>query len=226
MGGAVLVTVLTVGGAIGLVPGAALGSTERDPHGSTSPDVPSTDEPSTAADTRDGTRGGGDGGWLTVDPGTDEAPDTDDAPATDPPATDPIDDALPAESGHGRRIVFDMSDQRVWLVDADNTVERTYLVSGSLHDNLQAGTYEVYSMSPTAVSYDGDETMNYMVRFAHGVNAPIGFHDIPAYSDGSLAQTRDDLGTPQSAGCIRQWKPDAKALWNFAEVGTTVVVRS
>ncbi|MGH3500547.1 MAG: L,D-transpeptidase, partial [Nocardioidaceae bacterium] len=33
------------------------------------------------------------------------------------------------------------------------------------------------------------------------------------------------LGTPQSDGCIRQWIKDAKALWGFAPVGTTVVVR-
>ena len=37
-------------------------------------------------------------------------------------------------------------------------------------------------------------------------------------------QGHDDLGTPQSHGCIRQWRPDAKALWRFAPVGTEVVV--
>ena len=33
-----------------------------------------------------------------------------------------------------------------------------------------------------------------------------------------------ELGTPLSHGCIRQWRPDAKALWDFAPVGTEVVV--
>ena len=62
-----------------------------------------------------------------------------------------------------------------------------------------------------------------MVRFAHGQNAAIGFHDIPVLH-GHLVQGHDDLGTPQSHGCIRQWRPDAKALWRFAPVGTEVVV--
>ena len=62
-----------------------------------------------------------------------------------------------------------------------------------------------------------------MVRFAHGPNAAIGFHDIPVL-DGAKVQTRDQLGTPQSHGCIRQLRADAKALWDFAPVGTTVVV--
>ena len=131
---------------------------------------------------------------------------------------------LPANSGTGRRIVFAMADQRVWLVgDEDDAVERTYLVSGSLTDNLHPGTYSVYSKSVDAVGVDDSGTMKYMVRFAHGPNAAIGFHDIPVL-DGAQVQTRDQLGTPQSHGCIRQLRADAKALWDFAPVGTTVVV--
>ena len=37
-------------------------------------------------------------------------------------------------------------------------------------------------------------------------------------------QTVGQLGTPLSHGCIRQRTADAKALWRFAPVGTTVVV--
>jgi lipoprotein-anchoring transpeptidase ErfK/SrfK len=42
--------------------------------------------------------------------------------------------------------------------------------------------------------------------------------------DGEKVQTLDELGTPQSHGCIRQRRVDATALWDFAPVGTTVVV--
>ncbi len=120
-----------------------------------------------------------------------------------------------------------MSDQRVWLVDANDrtgdAVQRTYLVSGSLTDNLRPGSYAVYSKSRHAWGVDDSGTMGYFVRFAHGSHAAIGFHDIPV-KDGVRLQTRADLGTPQSHGCIRQWRPDAKALWRFASVGTRVVV--
>ena len=131
-------------------------------------------------------------------------------------------DAPPSGSGSGRRVFFDMSAQRVWLVDAPERVERTYLVSGSLSD-LEPGTYEVYSTSRHAVGVDDSGTMEYMVRFAHGDEAAIGFHDIPV-DNGWLVQTRDELGTPQSHGCIRQWRSDARALWDFAPLGTKVVV--
>jgi len=132
-------------------------------------------------------------------------------------------DALPADSGSGKRVVFDISAQRVWLVDADDRVHRTYLVSGSVTDNLEPGSYEVYSTSRHAVGIDESGTMQYMVRFAHGKRAAIGFHDIPV-DKGRPLQTRLALGTPQSHGCIRQARPDARALWDFAGVGTTVVV--
>ena len=130
---------------------------------------------------------------------------------------------VPRASGEDRRVVFDMGAQRVWLVEASGAVRRTYLVSGSLTDNLDAGSYSVYSKSEQAWGIDDSGTMRYMVRFAHGERAAIGFHDIPI-KDGRLVQTRAELGAPQSHGCIRQARPDAQALWRFAPVGTPVVV--
>lgn len=134
--------------------------------------------------------------------------------------------SVPADSGSGRRVVFDMSRQRVWLVgrrDGADVVRRTYLVSGSVTDNLEPGTYSVYSRSARAWGVDDSGTMRYMVRFTRGSRAAIGFHDIPVV-DGAPVQTRAQLGSPQSHGCIRQWRPDARALWDFAPVRTRVVV--
>ncbi len=134
------------------------------------------------------------------------------------------DPAPPRGSGSGRRIVFDQSDQRVWLVESGDDVVRTYLVSGSRFDNLQPGSYRVQSRSRHATAFDGSGTMEYFVRFATGFSEPIGFHSVPRYNDGELEQTKDQLGTPLSAGCVRQWMPDAVALWDFAPIGTPVVV--
>ena len=101
---------------------------------------------------------------------------------------------------------------------------RTYLVSGSLYDNLDPGSYEVYSRSEQAYGIDDSGTMQYFVRFTEGDNgAAIGFHDIPI-DDGEPLQTVDQLGTPQSHGCIRQEREDAIALWDFAPIGTEVDV--
>lgn len=133
--------------------------------------------------------------------------------------------ALPAASGTGKRVVFDLTEQQVWLVEGDGTVARTYMVSGSRYDQLDPGTYDVFSMSRTTVSWQYTETMEYMVRFHRGRNANIGFHDIPvSRATGGDVQSLAELGTPLSDGCIRQDHDDAKALYEFAPIGTAVVV--
>jgi hypothetical protein len=134
------------------------------------------------------------------------------------------DPALPADSGTGLRVVFSQDLQQVWLVDAQDAVKRTYPVSGSVTDNLQPGTYSVYSRSRWAVGVDDSGVMQYFVRFTKGpTGAAIGFHTIPT-QNGVPLQTAAQLGTPQSHGCIRQRTPDAIALWNYAPVRTKVVV--
>ena len=104
-------------------------------------------------------------------------------------------------------------------------VARTYLVSGSVLPNLDPGTYSVYSKSRWAVGIQDTGVMQYMVRFTRGDNAAIGFHSIPT-KNGEPLQTKAQLGTAQSHGCIRQDLPDAIALWEFAPEGTKVVVRA
>ncbi|MCW2749933.1 MAG: hypothetical protein JWR83_1043 [Aeromicrobium sp.] len=132
--------------------------------------------------------------------------------------------ALPPGSGTGYRIVFDQSDQRVWLVGSNGKVERSYLVSGSKFNNLRPGTYAVNTRSRHARAFDGSGTMEYYVQFARGFTDPIAFHTVPRDLSGQLEETKAQLGTRQSAGCVRQWLPDAIVLWNFAPVGTKVVV--
>jgi lipoprotein-anchoring transpeptidase ErfK/SrfK len=144
------------------------------------------------------------------------------APAdSKPPAAEP----LPDGSGAGKRVVYDISAQQVWLVDATEAAARTYRVSGSRYDQLAAGSYQVFSRSRHATSWHGSESMEFMVRFHRGARSNIGFHDIPVdASTGAEVQTLADLGTPLSDGCIRQDVADAAALWEFAPVGTSVVV--
>jgi hypothetical protein len=127
----------------------------------------------------------------------------------------------PGGSGAGRRIVYSVTGQRVWLIEAGGAVVRTYRVSGRAGTPRQ-GTYSVFSKSTTASS--GSVTMRYMVRFAHGQRLAIGFHTIPRTSSGKPIQSLSELGSYRSHGCVRQADADALALWNFAPLGTTVVV--
>jgi lipoprotein-anchoring transpeptidase ErfK/SrfK len=195
------VTAIAVLGGVGALPSAAEG-----------PQQPSVIE--TAADTHAARETG------RADADTQRRATVSTTPtASDAAAGNP----LPPDSGEGRRVVFSEGQQRVWLVGSGDRVRHTYLVSGSIYDNLDPGTYSVYSRSEQAWGIDDSGSMKYFVRFAHGDNAAIGFHDIPI-DDGGRVQTVAELGTPLSHGCIRQRRADAKLLWAFAPLGTKVVV--
>ena len=127
---------------------------------------------------------------------------------------------VPAMTGDGRRIIYSVTGQRVWLVADDNTLVKTYKVSGRAN-MPNVGVYHVYSKSLNASS--GSARMRFMIRFARGHNLPIGFHSIPTVR-GRPLQSEAQLGTYQSHGCVRQAVPDAFFLWMWAPVGTTVVV--
>jgi lipoprotein-anchoring transpeptidase ErfK/SrfK len=133
--------------------------------------------------------------------------------------------ALPANSGEGRRLVYDRAGQRVWAVDKDGSIIRSWLVSGSQYNNELPGTHKVYSKSEVTTAWNGKAFLKLMVRWLKTEIGAIGFHQIPVKrSDGSVYQTEEELGTRLSGGCQRQAKEDAEFLWKFAKIGTPVVV--
>jgi len=137
-----------------------------------------------------------------------------------PQAPPPV---VPANSGNGRRIIYCVSCQHVWLVEADGFLTRDYPVSGRVNTPAP-GTYSVFSKSPLAWAGYGGITMEYMVRYTWGNTLALGFHSIPKRPNGTFLQTEAELGQYRSSGCTRQRLEDAKFLYDWAPVGTTVVV--
>lgn len=121
-------------------------------------------------------------------------------------------------------MIYSKSLQLVWAVGADEQLVRSYRVSGRM-DQPALGSYKVRSRSAFTCSTSNHDTcMRYMIRFAIGPEGDnIGFHEIPAHK-GVPLQREDQLGTPLSHGCVRQATADAQFLWDFAQMGTTVVV--
>jgi L,D-transpeptidase-like protein len=130
----------------------------------------------------------------------------------------------PPDSGAGRRIVYSKFQQRVWLIEDNGYITNTHLVSGR-YDIPAFGEYHVYSKSySTFATHNPSIVWNYMVRFAVGPQGGgIGLHEIP-WQYGHPVQTVEQLGQPLSGGCLRQSHDDAVLVWNWAPIGTTVVV--
>lgn len=160
----------------------------------------------------------------TVQTQTPPPPPTTTTTTTLPPPPPP--DALPANSGAGRRAVYSKSQQRVWAVSESGEVLKTHLVSGKLKwCDPNIGTYSVFSRSRYTNSIQNPIIKwGYMIRFTRGCEGGnIGFHEIPK-KYGQPVQSISQLGQPLSAGCVRQATSDAVWMWNWAWVGTKVVV--
>jgi len=132
---------------------------------------------------------------------------------------------LPPNSGSGRRLVYDRSGQRLWAVGNDGRIVRSWLVSGSKYDNETPGTHEVYSRSEVSTAWNGKAYLPKMVRWLKTDIGAIGMHSIPLHrEDRSPYQTEAELGQRLSGGCQRQAPADADFVWEWAQIGTKVVV--
>jgi len=135
---------------------------------------------------------------------------------------------LPADSGTGRRLVYSTGQQRAWAVEDDGRVVRSWLVSGSAVPwyNEVLGTYHVFvrvQVTPAANHFPA--TLYWFVGFYTTVRGNTeGFHQIPVGYDGRPIEAVDQLGTRQSGGCVRQATEDALFTWDWAPIGTTVVL--
>lgn len=123
--------------------------------------------------------------------------------------------AVPEESGTGKRVVYSVGEDRVWLVGEKGRAERTYKVMPSTVDPVP-GQYRVTSRQGSVTGTDG-VPIEHVVRFANVEGVAVGFS---AAVDGSTPKPDPSKKT----GGIRQSRADGTAMWEFAAWGTKVFV--
>ncbi|MFF4005997.1 hypothetical protein [Streptomyces sp. NPDC001717] len=123
--------------------------------------------------------------------------------------------AVPEGSGTGTRVVYSVSQKRVWLVGPVGQEPKSFAVMPStVHP--KAGSYTVGSRSGTVTGSDG-VPIEHVVRFATTEGVAIGFS---ARVDGATPEP--DPG--KKTGGIRMARADGDAMWGFATIGSKVVV--
>jgi hypothetical protein len=127
---------------------------------------------------------------------------------------------LPADSGEGLRVVYSLGAQRVWLAQPaedglGDEVLTTYPVYRSSVDP-EPGSYTVSSRAAQRIGSDGIP-IEHVVVFTTPGDVVFGFSTA---TDGSVP----DPDAEQRTGGIRQSAEDGEAMWQFAAIGTTVVV--
>ncbi len=123
--------------------------------------------------------------------------------------------ALPGNSGAGRRVVYSLDDDRVWLVGMAGNVERTFRVTAGRVDP-PPGRYSVTSRSGAVTGTDGTP-VEHVVRFASVDGVVIGF-------SAAVKATAPAPDAMVRTGGIRQTRADGDAMWDFATIGQRVVV--
>jgi hypothetical protein len=83
------------------------------------------------------------------------------------------------------------------------------------------GTFAVNNKVPRAWSRTAKLWMPWWMSFVGGT---YGLHELPEWP-GGMKEGENHLGTPVSGGCVRLGVGPAKTLYDWAEVGTEVVVK-
>jgi hypothetical protein len=137
-------------------------------------------------------------------------------------ATVPSGPPRPPSSGSGRRIVYSNHQQRLWLVEANGQVSHSWLVSGK-HGLPAVATYHVFAKVP--LEPDGPYYLPWTLKFAPVAHGVVDIHGIPLLRT-TMQPIEPDalLGTPESHGCVRMNQDAARFVYDWAPVGTPVVV--
>jgi hypothetical protein len=146
-------------------------------------------------------------------PATPSAPPSHVAQGPQHPRRDPT--ALPTASGQGARVVYGLKAHRVWLVAEDDTVTRSFTVQPSTVDPAP-GEYKVTGRTDSVTGSDG-VPIEHVVLFSKVGTVVIGFS---AARDGSTPKP----DPAKKTGGVRETRVDGNALWDFATLGSTVVV--
>jgi hypothetical protein len=132
-----------------------------------------------------------------------------------PKETEPAPPAAPAGSGTGRRIVYSLTQHRVWLIDASDAVRGSFTVwPGTIAPD--PGRYKVGTRTETTTGSDG-VPIEHVVFFANKDGVDIAFSNA---LDGSSPPPAEGRRT----GGIRIGKAPGDALWAFATAETPVRV--
>ena len=122
------------------------------------------------------------------------------------------------------RIEVDLSDQIITVYE-NKRVKWTFICcTGRYKSPTVPGRYKVLEKLPMAYASRWDLDMPWWLGIYWAGGSQNGFHALPILSSGRTLWS-GALGSPCSYGCIVLDTPDAVALYEWAEVGTVVLIK-
>jgi lipoprotein-anchoring transpeptidase ErfK/SrfK len=122
-----------------------------------------------------------------------------------------------------RRIVIDISDQHLYAYEEETLVYDYICSTGIASSPTITGTFQVLSKEEEAYASSWNLWMPHFIGIYHsGPDFTNGIHGLPTRA-GVLVSWR--LGHPASFGCIVIGLDEAATLYEWAELGTLVVIQ-
>ncbi len=150
--------------------------------------------------------------------------------AQEPDAVSPaIMRKITPQAGDGKVIYVSLSRQTMWAYDGDQLIFE-YLVSTGLpteenpnHDT-KPGVFRVKTKMPEAYARTWGLRMPYWMGIYDAGSLENGLHAMPYRNNGRLVSWR--VGSRGSFGCVVLKGDQMKRLYDWAELGTLVVIRN
>lgn len=130
-----------------------------------------------------------------------------------------------AVSGGAKRVLIDLGEQRLYAFQGDQLVYSFIASSGRAPYYTRTGEFQVQSKIPNAYGGTWDIWMPHWLGIYWAGSTENGIHALPIMSNGQTLWA-GYLGTPISYGCIVLDTLDAEQLYNWADIGTPVSIRS
>lgn len=123
-----------------------------------------------------------------------------------------------------KKIVVSLAEQRVRVYEDGQLLWDWPVSTGIATSPTHQGTFQVLGKHEEAYASQWDLWMPYFIAvYPAGGGVENGFHELPILADGNRLW-EGSLGRPASFGCIILGIPAAETLYNWAEVGVTVVI--
>lgn len=129
----------------------------------------------------------------------------------------------PPAGGTGKRIVVDLSDQRMYVYQNGQLLWNWVVSTGRPGQTTAVGHWKVLNKIPNAWASTWSLRMPYWLGIYWAGSLQNGIHALPIMSNGQTLWA-GYLGTPVSYGCVILSTSNAATLYNWAPVGTPVDV--
>lgn len=129
----------------------------------------------------------------------------------------------PPTASAEKRILVDISEQHLYAYEGEMLIY-SFVASTGISGGTRTGTFRVLDKYPNAYASTWNLQMPHWLGIYWSGTLENGIHALPILANGQRLWA-GYLGTPVSYGCVILGVQEAQMLYEWAEIGTPVVIR-